>query len=107
MWKRVSYELRASVENSYSLAISAFRYAARTQNAKLCCNKLHSLIIFYLVQLGAAHGDDLTYEFYSEVLKNMPQPDSPAEKMVRVYTTLLTNFAKDGYVWTIIYCLLH
>ncbi|XP_012533535.1 esterase FE4 [Monomorium pharaonis] len=48
------------------------------------------------VEQGAAHGDDLTYEFYSETLKNMPQPDSPAEKMVRIYTTILTNFAKDG-----------
>ena len=53
---------------------------------------------FYLVQLGAAHGDDLTYEFYSDALKNVPQPDSPAQKMVRIYTTLLANFAKDGYV---------
>ncbi|KAL0125895.1 hypothetical protein PUN28_004753 [Cardiocondyla obscurior] len=45
---------------------------------------------------SAAHGDELTYEFYSDMLKNMPQPGSPAEKMVRIYTTLVTNFAKDG-----------
>lgn len=48
------------------------------------------------VENGAAHGDDLTYEFYSDALKNVPQPGSPAEKMVRIYTTLLANFAKDG-----------
>ncbi|KAL0125897.1 hypothetical protein PUN28_004753 [Cardiocondyla obscurior] len=48
------------------------------------------------VEEGAAHGDELTYEFYSDMLKNMPQPGSPAEKMVRIYTTLVTNFAKDG-----------
>ncbi|KYN20565.1 PREDICTED: esterase FE4-like [Trachymyrmex cornetzi] len=48
------------------------------------------------VEDGVAHGDDLTYEFYSDALKNVPQQDSPAQKMVRIYTTLLTNFAKDG-----------
>ncbi|XP_071559330.1 esterase FE4 [Temnothorax nylanderi] len=48
------------------------------------------------VEVGSAHGDDLTYEFYSDELKNVPQPGSPAEKMVRIYTTLLANFAKDG-----------
>lgn len=67
----------------------------------LCFNKLHLFIIF---TSGAAHGDELTYEFYSDALKNVPQPDSPAEKMVRIYTTLLANFAKDGYVGTIIRC---
>jgi len=68
-------------------------------NTMLYFNKMHLFIIFYvLVQLGAAHGDDLTYEFYSDALKNVPQPGSPAEKMVRIYTTLLANFAKDGYV---------
>lgn len=54
-----------------------------------------------LVQTGfVAHGDELTYEFYSNGLKNLPQSGSPAEKMIRIFTTLLTNFAKDGYVLT-------
>jgi len=69
------------------------------ENTILNFNKIHLFVIFnVLVQLGVAHGDDLTYEFYSDALKNVPQPGSPAEKMVRIYTTLLANFAKDGYV---------
>ncbi|XP_070161017.1 esterase E4 [Polyergus mexicanus] len=48
------------------------------------------------VEAGVAHGDDMTYEFYSDALKNVPQPGSPAEKMMRIFTTLLANFAKDG-----------
>lgn len=62
---------------------------------------INCICLSFLLQLGAAHGDDLTYEFYSDALKNVPQPDSPAEKMVRIYTTLLANFAKDGYVGAI------
>jgi len=42
----------------------------------------------------------MTYEFYSNTLKNIPQAGSPAERMTQIFTTLLTNFAKDGYVWT-------
>ncbi|XP_014476726.1 PREDICTED: esterase FE4-like [Dinoponera quadriceps] len=48
------------------------------------------------VEDGVAHGDEMTYEFYSNALKNLPQSGSPAEEMTRVFTTLLTNFAKDG-----------
>ncbi|GAB1865508.1 Esterase FE4 [Camponotus japonicus] len=50
----------------------------------------------FQVEDGVAHGDDMTYEFYSDALKNVPQPGSPAEKMMRIFTTLLANFAKDG-----------
>ncbi|KMR05274.1 esterase fe4 [Lasius niger] len=50
----------------------------------------------FQVEDGVSHGDDLTYEFYSDALKNVPQPGSPAEKMMRIFTTLLANFAKDG-----------
>lgn len=48
--------------------------------------------------IGVAHGDEMTYEFYSNILKNLPQAGSPAERMTRIFTTLVTNFAKDGYV---------
>ncbi|XP_020279915.1 esterase FE4-like [Pseudomyrmex gracilis] len=48
------------------------------------------------VEEGVAHGDDMTYEFYSDILKNVPQTGSPAEKMTHIFTMLLTNFAKDG-----------
>ncbi|XP_011143002.1 esterase FE4 [Harpegnathos saltator] len=48
------------------------------------------------VEDGVAHGDEMTYEFYSNALKNLPQSGSPAEKMMRTFTTLLTNFAKNG-----------
>lgn len=50
----------------------------------------------FQVEDGVSHGDDLTYEFYSDTLKNVPQSDSPAERMMRIFTTLLANFAKDG-----------
>ncbi|KAM0724816.1 Esterase FE4 [Formica fusca] len=50
----------------------------------------------FQVEDGVAHGDDMTYEFYSDALKNVPQSGSPAEKMMRIFTTLLANFAKDG-----------
>ncbi|EZA55321.1 Venom carboxylesterase-6 [Ooceraea biroi] len=50
----------------------------------------------YHVDDGVAHGDEMTYEFYSDMLKNIPQPGSPAERMTQIFTTLLTNFAKDG-----------
>ncbi|XP_012215980.1 esterase FE4-like [Linepithema humile] len=50
----------------------------------------------FQVEEGVAHGDDMTYEFYSDILKNVPQSGSPAEKMTRIFTTLLANFAKDG-----------
>ncbi|XP_032674579.1 esterase FE4-like [Odontomachus brunneus] len=48
------------------------------------------------VEDGVAHGDEMTYEFYSNALKNLPQSGSPAEKIMRIFTTLLANFAKDG-----------
>lgn len=55
-------------------------------------------VIVARFNIGVSHGDDLTYEFYSDALKNVPQPGSPAEKMMRIFTTLLANFAKDGCV---------
>ncbi|XP_047347897.1 venom carboxylesterase-6-like [Vespa velutina] len=45
---------------------------------------------------GIAHGDELDYEFYSNMFKNLPNPGSPEEKMTRIITKLWTNFAKDG-----------
>ncbi|KAK2586966.1 hypothetical protein KPH14_010941 [Odynerus spinipes] len=45
---------------------------------------------------GVAHGDELGYEFYSNAFKNLPQPGSSNEKMLRIITKLWTNFAKDG-----------
>ncbi|XP_076239219.1 esterase FE4 [Calliopsis andreniformis] len=44
---------------------------------------------------GIAHGDELSYLFYSNVFKNLPEPDSSAEKMTKILTKLWTNFAKD------------
>lgn len=46
--------------------------------------------------VGVAHGDELGYEFYSNYLKNLPNPGSPEEKITRIITKLWTNFAKDG-----------
>ncbi|XP_015175882.1 PREDICTED: cholinesterase 1-like [Polistes dominula] len=45
---------------------------------------------------GIAHGDELGYEFYSNIFKNLPKSGSPEEKMTRIITKLWTNFAKDG-----------
>ncbi|XP_076173591.1 esterase E4 [Ptiloglossa arizonensis] len=44
---------------------------------------------------GVAHGDELSYLFYSNAFKNLPEPDSSAERMTKIMTKLWTNFAKD------------
>ncbi|KAK9301557.1 hypothetical protein QLX08_006113 [Tetragonisca angustula] len=44
---------------------------------------------------GVAHGDEISYLFYSNAFKNLPEPGSSAEKMTNVMTKLWTNFAKD------------
>ncbi|XP_054003488.1 esterase FE4-like [Hylaeus anthracinus] len=44
---------------------------------------------------GIAHGDELSYLFYSNAFKNLPEPGSSAEKMTNIMTKLWTNFAKD------------
>ncbi|XP_016907128.2 esterase FE4 [Apis cerana] len=45
---------------------------------------------------GVAHSDDVGYLFYSNIFKNLPEPDSSAEKMINIMTKMWTNFAKDG-----------
>ncbi|KOC60513.1 Esterase FE4 [Habropoda laboriosa] len=44
---------------------------------------------------GVAHGDELTYLFYSNAMKNLPEPGSSAEKMTNTLIKLWTNFARD------------
>lgn len=50
------------------------------------------------VQTGVAHADDVGYLFYSNIFKNLPEPDSSAEKVINIMTKMWTNFAKDGLV---------
>lgn len=45
---------------------------------------------------GVTHGDDLTYEFYSNAFKNKPAAGSNNEKMANVLSKMWANFAKDG-----------
>lgn len=62
------------------------------------------LNIFNLfVQTGVAHSDDVGYLFYSKIFKNLPEPDSSAEKMINIMTKMWTNFAKDELVMLFLY----
>lgn len=47
--------------------------------------------------LGACHGDELSYMFYSQLFGFTPKPFSPELKMCKIVSKLWTNFAKTGY----------
>lgn len=42
------------------------------------------------------HGDEMTYEFYSNALKYKPQPESREEQKTNEILEMWTNFAKEG-----------
>ncbi|XP_053597539.1 esterase FE4-like [Microplitis demolitor] len=44
----------------------------------------------------AMHGDEMTYEFYSNALKYKPQPESREEQKTNEILEMWTNFAKEG-----------
>ncbi|CAK9820725.1 Esterase FE4 [Anthophora plagiata] len=50
---------------------------------------------FFGTSDGVAHGDEMTYLFYSNAMKNLPEPSSASERMTNILTKLWTNFAKD------------
>ncbi|XP_012279049.1 esterase FE4 [Orussus abietinus] len=45
---------------------------------------------------GATYGDELSFEFYTNIGMNIPEPGSVQDKMTNILTKLWTNFAKDG-----------
>ncbi|XP_031781566.1 venom carboxylesterase-6 [Nasonia vitripennis] len=50
----------------------------------------------YSSETGVAHGDEIKYVFYSQMFNNLPPADSAQEKIMHMFTTMWTNFAKTG-----------
>lgn len=51
--------------------------------------------------VGACHGDELSYMFYSILFGFTPKANSPEFKMCKIVSKLWTNFAKTGYVYAV------